>query len=158
MPSRDTTRRRQAVLDSLRELSAANDLLDAAVSDHLSLHRTDLRCLDYLSRFGPIPAGRLGEAVGLTSGALTIAVDRLQRAGYVERKADASDRRKVLVDLAPGAARVVNLFGRLRRTTLRQIAHYSDTDLELVHTFLQAAAHLLEDQARAVRQQTDGHS
>jgi DNA-binding MarR family transcriptional regulator len=68
------------VLEAVRALSAASGLLDAAVAAYLHLHGTDLRCLDYLARFGPVFARRLARAVGLSSEALTIAVDRLEQA------------------------------------------------------------------------------
>jgi DNA-binding MarR family transcriptional regulator len=134
----------------LRSLSAASDLLDAAVAEHLRMHRTDLRCLDYLARFGPVPAGRLGDAVGLTTGALTIAVDRLERAGHVQRRADPTDRRRVLVDLAKDASRVVALFGDLARATDRLLNAYSETELQLLDAFLNKASEALSAQAISI--------
>lgn len=128
---------KQAVLDGLRELSAADDLLNAAAAEYLCLHRTDLRCLDYLARNGPVPAGQLGNAVGLTSGALTIAVDRLERTGFVQRQSDAIDRRRVLVALAPAAQQATALFSELRAPLKRRISMYSETQLELLNAFLE---------------------
>src|SRR5579864_5678143 len=153
MSGRDSRRLRGAVLDSLRALSAANDRLDAAVSERLALHRTDMRCLDYLARFGPVPAGRLGDAVGLTSGALTIAVDRLERGGYVHRQPDPIDRRRVLVGLGPCSEQVLGLFAQVRRAALRQLARYSDKELELIDAFVRSATLALDEQARNVRKQ-----
>jgi DNA-binding MarR family transcriptional regulator len=147
MSSRRSSRRHLAVLEGLRALSAASDLLDSAVAEHLHMHRTDLRCLDYLARFGPVPAGRLAEAVGLSTGALTIAVDRLERAGYVRRRADSTDRRRVLVDLANDANRVVALFGDLARATDRMLNVYTETELQLLGAFLNAASEVLSAQA-----------
>lgn len=150
MSSRGSTPQRRAVLDGLRALSAASDLLDAAVAQHLHMHRTDLRCLDYLARFGPVSAGRLGEAVGLTSGALTIAVDRLETAGYVRRRADQSDRRRVVVQLDKRANRVVALFRNLGQATERLLDGYSEPELQLLSAFLGAASEALSNQATSV--------
>ncbi len=136
--------------DQYRDASVASDLLDAAVAEHLRMHRTDLRCLDYLAPFGPVPAGRLGDAVGLTTGALTIAVDRLDRAGYVQRRADPTDRRRILVDLAEDANRVVALFGDLARATNRMLIAYSETELQLLDAFLNKASEAPAAQAISI--------
>ncbi len=130
------------MLDNLRELSAADDLLNAAAAGYLCLHRTDLRCIDYLARSGPVSAGQLGAAVGLTSGALTIAVDRLEREGFVQRRADPVDRRRVLVALAPAADQVIALFAELRVPIKRRISTYSDAELELLNAFLDEMSRL----------------
>jgi DNA-binding MarR family transcriptional regulator len=137
-------------LQALRALSAASDLLDAAVARRLNLSRTDLRCLDYLSRTGPVPASQLAEAVGLTRGALTIAVDRLVRAGYVRRRADSVDRRSVLVQPTRKADQVVALFADVASATDRLVDSYAEADLEVLTTFLRAASEVLANQARVV--------
>jgi DNA-binding MarR family transcriptional regulator len=150
-----TRRRRQAVQDGLRSVSAASDLLDAAVAEYLCLHRTDLRCLDFLARVGPVPAGHLGVAVGLTSGALTIAVDRLHYLFSRRRQNDPDDRRRVLVALAPAAEQVVGLFADLRVQTQRRLATYSDPELQLLDTFLQDMSRALSEQAFAIWQRSN---
>jgi DNA-binding MarR family transcriptional regulator len=137
-------------LEALRGLSAASDLLDAAIAERLSISRTDLRCLDYLGRTGPVPASQLADAVGLTRGALTIAVDRLVHAGYVGRHADSSDRRRVLVQLTRKADQVIALFANLASATDRLLDSYSAADLDLLTAFLVAASEELANQASAV--------
>jgi DNA-binding MarR family transcriptional regulator len=137
-------------LEALRDVSAASDLLDAAVAQRLNMTRTDLRCLDYLARAGPVPASQLADAVGLTRGALTIAVDRQVHAGYVRRRADSSDRRRVLIQLTRKADRVIALFADLAAATDQLLRSYSETDLDLLTTFLTAASAALANQARAV--------
>lgn len=62
------------------------------------MNRTDVICLDILARLGTVPAGRLAEESRLTTGPVTAVLDRLERAGYVQRLADPSDRRRVLVE------------------------------------------------------------
>lgn len=90
-------------LAAVRALYDAFDAFDAAAAARLGLHRTDLTALTLLEH-GPRRAGDLGGALGLSSGAVTALIDRLERAGHVERKPDAADRRAVLVSLT-GAAR-----------------------------------------------------
>ena len=137
-------------MEALRGLSAASDLLDAAIAERLNISRTDLRCLDYLWRTGPVPASQLADAVGLTRGALTIAVDRLVHAGYVRRHADSADRRRVLVQLTRKADQVIALFADLASATDRLLDSYSAADLELLTAFLAAASEELANQASAV--------
>jgi DNA-binding MarR family transcriptional regulator len=69
-----------------------------AVADVLGLHITDHKCLDYIHRFGAMPAGKLAELTGLTTGAVTGIIDRLEKAGYARRANDPKDRRRTIVE------------------------------------------------------------
>jgi DNA-binding MarR family transcriptional regulator len=71
------------------------------MAERLGVSNTDLQCLDIIALRGPISAGDLARASGLTTGAITGLVDRLERAGLARRKADASDRRKVMLRVTP---------------------------------------------------------
>jgi DNA-binding MarR family transcriptional regulator len=93
----------EELIREVRRSQTATDRFDQAVADALGLNRTDMRCLDVLEREGAVTAGRLAEATGLTSGAMTTALDRLERAGYAERVRDVEDRRRVLVRVTPAA-------------------------------------------------------
>ena len=70
-----------AVGDAVQAFQDATDEVDDAVSRRLGLNRTDLRCLSVLSRSGTVTASALAEASGLTRGAMTTALDRLEQAG-----------------------------------------------------------------------------
>ncbi|HTY95816.1 MAG TPA: MarR family transcriptional regulator [Solirubrobacteraceae bacterium] len=91
----------EQLVTEVRRSQVATDRFDQAVGDALGVNRTDMRCMDILEREGPLPAGRLAEAAGLTSGAMTTAVDRLERAGFARRVRDEGDRRRVLIELTP---------------------------------------------------------
>lgn len=93
------------LISEVRSSQNATDRFDQAVADALGLNRTDTRCLDVLEREGSVTAGRLAAAAGLTTGAMTTALDRLEKAGYARRVRDAVDRRRVLVELTPQALR-----------------------------------------------------
>ena len=85
-----TSRKRQIfeeLVYEIRRSQAATDRYDEAVADAIGLNRTDMRCLDVIQREGPVPAGRLADETGLTTGAITTVLDRLERAGYAKRKA-----------------------------------------------------------------------
>ena len=66
----------------MRAAQAPIDQLDDAACRALGINRTDGRCLDIIDREGPVPAGRLAEASGLTTAAVTAVIDRLEKAGY----------------------------------------------------------------------------
>src|SRR5919201_431152 len=80
-----------------RELSAHTVMFHTAVVQRLHLHVSDHKAFDFILRRGPGSAGELAKITGLTSGAVTGVIDRLEKAGFVERVPDPEDRRKVLV-------------------------------------------------------------
>src|SRR6266540_2243925 len=103
-----SSRKRQIfeeLIDEVRRSQNATDRFDHAVADAIGLNRTDMRCLDVIDREGPVTAGRLAEETGLTTGAITTVLDRLERAGHARRVRDPGDRRRVLVELTPEARR-----------------------------------------------------
>ncbi len=79
-------------------LSSANSVMfSQAVAAKVGIHSTDNESLDYLLLNGPATAGQLSELTGLTTGAVTAMIDRLEAAGYVRREHDKADRRRVIV-------------------------------------------------------------
>ena len=89
------------VTREMRLMSSFDALLAQAIADRIGMHSTDIETLDLLSVLGPMTAGRLAELTGLSTGATTRLVDRLVRAGYVERRSDPGDRRRVIVEPVP---------------------------------------------------------
>ncbi len=77
----------------------AYDMFDEAVGRLLGSNRTDARCADIIQRFGRMTAGELASRAGLSTGAVTTVIDRLEKAGIAQRVADPKDRRKVYVEL-----------------------------------------------------------
>ena len=92
---------RSGLLDELqqagRRLSLATIMFHQAVADRLGLNPTDHKCIDLLASAGWTTAGELAEATGLTTGAITGVIDRLEAAGFVRREDDPNDRRRVIV-------------------------------------------------------------
>jgi DNA-binding MarR family transcriptional regulator len=84
-----------------REFSTAIVVFHEAVGMLLGLSAVERKCIDVLRRLGPVTAGTIGEHTGLTTGAVTGLMDRLEKAGYVQRTRDPQDRRKVVVQLLP---------------------------------------------------------
>ena len=73
-------------------------------TEDVGVNPTDFGSLCLLLLHGPAPAGRLAELTGLTTGAVTGVIDRLEKGGFVRRELDPADRRKVIV--VPDAERV----------------------------------------------------
>src|ERR687884_840498 len=88
----------QVIIEKFREMSTETIMFHQAVADVLGLHITDHKCLDFIYRFGAMPAGKLAELTGLTTGAVTGIIDRLEEAGYVRRINDPKDRRRTIVE------------------------------------------------------------
>lgn len=127
----------------LRRLAAAGPqvatdsvLLHQTVADHLDLHVTDLRCLQRLAERGVATAGELAVATGLTTGAVTRMIDRLERAGYVHREHGKDDRRRVLI--RPDDARTAEIgriYADLANAWQALLQGYSDEELQLLADF-----------------------
>ncbi len=84
-----------------RAYQTSNDNFDQAVADHVGMNRTDMRCIDLIDQAGGMTAGELARAAGLTTGAVTAVIDRLEKAGMARRVADPSDRRRVRLEVTP---------------------------------------------------------
>ena len=132
----------------VRRSQAATDRYDQAVADAIGLNRTDLRCLDVIQREWPVPAGRLAEQTGLTTGAITTVLDRLERAGYARRVRDQNDRRRVLVeptlDALEGAG---DLYAEHIALSERSYKRYSEKELELLLGWVREGRELNEREA-----------
>src|SRR5918997_2875361 len=102
----------------MQKLIAEVVLFNQAVADRLGMNPTDLQCLNMLLEAGPVAAGRLAEETGLTTGAVTGVIDRLERAGYAWRERDPKDKRRVAVHPPPGRGRGESgaAFASLRRS------------------------------------------
>jgi DNA-binding MarR family transcriptional regulator len=121
---------------ALRASGAQNTLFTHAIAERLGISTSDLECLDIIQLRGPVTAGELAAATGLTTGAITGLIDRLEKAGFAERERDSEDRRKVLVRLAPRAAsRIAPMFGSLQRAMDGLLSSYSQRELELLLDF-----------------------
>ncbi len=141
------------LIDEVRRSQSATDRFDQAVADALGLNRTDMRCLDLLEREGAVSAGRLAEATGLTSGAMTTALDRLEAAGYARRVRDDEDRRRVLVELSPKAQGIAERFySEHMAQSQRLYERYSASQLELLLGFVREGRQFNEREAAQLEQ------
>lgn len=143
-----------AVTVAARRQHAAYTLFNQAMADRLGLHPTDLQCVSLLGlEPEPLTTGEIAELTGLTSGSATRLVDRLERAGLVERRPDAHDRRRTRVSLtarrspeteaaweAPGSA-----FADL-------LAEFTDEELAVIERYLRHSTRVGSAQAARLRE------
>ncbi len=122
-----------------------------AVADRLRLNPTDHKTLLFLMG-SPKTAGELAELTGLTTGAMTAAVDRLEKAGYVRRLPDPNDRRRVTVEIIPkNCKKVIKLFEPLARAMAELESQYTQTELELIRGYLNRAGEVLFQETRRLK-------
>ena len=126
----------QELEHAMRRASGIGSIFSQAVADYAGVSSSDLECLDFLNLEGRATAGRLAEVTGLTTGAITGVVDRLEKAGFVRRERDDNDRRKVFIALIPeNIARIGALYEHMQRAMLKNWEAYSDNDLRLLLRF-----------------------
>jgi DNA-binding MarR family transcriptional regulator len=110
---------------------------DNLAAKRLGVNETDLHCLNIIENSGGVTAGELADQAGLTSGAVTGVVDRLERVGYARRVRDRDDRRRVKVEVTPRFyERADRIWGPLRADWGEALAGFTAAELERVTEFL----------------------
>jgi len=97
----------EELTDSLQHFGLERDRMRAAVARHAGISCTDLDALEHLEADGPLTQRELGDRLSLTSGAITMLVDRLEQAGWVARRKHPTDRRYLLIELTPAALEAI---------------------------------------------------
>jgi DNA-binding MarR family transcriptional regulator len=140
-----------ALSHEVRAGQVAVDQMDDAACRALGINRTDGRCMDVIDREGPVAAGRLAEASGLTTAAVTAVIDRLERAGYARRVGDPKDRRRVLVELTPLARERAGAIWGPHAFFVEMLSGYTIEELELLREFHRVGREFNERRAAEVR-------
>lgn len=128
-------------------MTAQSVLIGDAVSARFGLNSTDLECLDLALLSGGATAGEIARATGLTTGAVTGVIDRLEAAGYVRREQDPDDRRKVVVHALPAMTRrIAPVYESLQREMTKLWSRYGDAELAVILDFLTRSCDLAVDE------------
>lgn len=135
--------------DEVRASQRATDTVDELIAEHLGINRTDARCLDILDQHGPMTAGQLAAQSGLSTGAVTAVIDRLERGGYASRFPDAHDRRRVFVRLTPKTTELSweLMGGPMSEAARPLIERYSESELQLLLEFTRRGREVQERHA-----------
>jgi DNA-binding MarR family transcriptional regulator len=136
-----------------RELGARSILFHQAIANIAGVSVTDLKCLDYIDRAEDVTAGDLARLTGLTTGAITAAIDRLENAGLARRERSRTDRRKVFIRLceSPAMARIAPFYEALGRESAQMLGRYTTAELETIKDFCERCIEIMRRQTEAVR-------
>ena len=142
------------LLGEIRRSQAANQRFDRAVADAVGLNLTDMGCIDVLSQEGPMTAGQLAQHTGLSSGAMTTALDRLEASGFARRVRDEQDRRRVLVELTAAVSVLDGFFTEHVEMSRRLYREHTEQEMRLLLTFVRRGRVFNERRAAEVEAQT----
>ncbi len=135
----------KALILASRRIHGAIDAIDYAISEHLGIHRNDLRALNLLEN-GPLSPRIIGESIGLTSGSVTALIDRLEKADFVTRRPSKTDRRSIEIGIAQHRyAEIASLYRQCADSLMRKFGDQKDSQLK-------ASAEVLSDFAAAMEQ------
>ncbi|HLG95065.1 MAG TPA: MarR family transcriptional regulator [Bryobacteraceae bacterium] len=137
LSTENCARLRDEINRLIRQSIAGSILFNQSVADRFQLRLTDMQCLNILDLLGPVTPGKLAECTGLTTGGVTVMLDRLEKAKFVKREPNPSDRRSLLIRVNPRKLRPVNaLYAGINRQLDAVFAETSESELQAVARFL----------------------
>jgi DNA-binding MarR family transcriptional regulator len=152
--AKDTPRGRleAELIEELRGSQSATHQMDEAAARAMGINATDGQCLDIVDRRGRITAGGLAHEAGLTTGAITAVLDRLEERGFLRRVPDPGDRRRVLVEATDKQRReAMRLYGPLKEMSADWLDRRGDEELRLLIEFCRISREVNERRAAEIR-------
>lgn len=142
----------QELLDASKQQSTLTILYHQAVAKYLDLNITDHKCLDIVLGMGKATAGQLAELTGLTTGAITSVLNRLEKAGFVRRVKDLNDLRMVIVEpVYANLYEVKAVFAPLTEDMTKLYARYSPDELRVILDYMKRSNQILVRQSEELR-------
>ena len=143
---------KKRALMAVRDYGVNLTLFRNAMSEWAGLNVTDMECLRLLFQKGVATPSELSRFTGLTSGATTAMLDRLEKAGLIERRPNPDDRRGALITPAKSSAeKAASWFTSARTAQDELISSYSESDLEIVADVFERFAKLWDDERKKVQ-------
>jgi DNA-binding MarR family transcriptional regulator len=137
--------------NAVRAMQRATDSMDQATTDYCGINRTDGHCLDLLHERGAMTAGQLAEHAGLSPGAITTVLDRLEAHDYVRRVRDPADRRRVMVEITERMLEITErLYGPLAQAVV-WLRRYSEEELSAILEFVVKSTEVQQERAAEIR-------
>jgi DNA-binding MarR family transcriptional regulator len=149
--------RKQHLIDELitefRVSGNQDDAFDNLAAQRLGVNETDLHCLNIIQNSGGVTAGELANQAGLTTGAVTGVIDRLEKVGYARRVHDPGDRRRVQLEVTPKFyARAEKIWGPVAKQWSATLSReFSAEELERITEFLRATNEITRKQMERLR-------
>ena len=144
MPRRSKKDQIAELIREFRTSGNQDDAFDSLAAERLGVSETDLRCLNIIENSRGLGAGELATEAGLTAGAVTGVIDRLERVGYARRVPDPGDRRRIRLEVTPAFYRSADrIWGPMAadwRSTLSR--RFTIDELERITAFLRATNEL----------------
>ncbi len=154
--------RRELVRDvgiAVRKMGAQSVVTSQIVAARFGLHTTDLEVLDHVFLQPDITAGELSRSTGLSPGSMTALLDRLVRAGYIERRHDPADRRRVRVRVREETiAPIKAVYAPIQQKMLGLWSTYDAPQLRVIIDFLTRSTDLAVACASEIQRQAKGPS
>jgi DNA-binding MarR family transcriptional regulator len=138
-----------------RRISTQTVFLHQAIAQTVGLNATDTKCIDLILSHPErtMTAGELSERTGLTTGAITHIVDRLEKRRFVTRIRDRQDRRKVLVQVRLKSLEpLIPKYEEVGKAYMALAEEYSDDDLAVICDYMGRASAISEQEVANVVQ------
>ena len=149
----------QELENAMRIVSSQGAMFAKMVADRAGISSADMDCIDFVNVEGRMTAGRLAELTGLTTGAITGVVDRLEKAGFVRRERDESDRRKVfIVPVLEKMMQVGRPYELVQRAMAKQCAAYTDAELKFLIRYGTESYQSMLDATTKLRDQVEAEA
>jgi len=127
----------------IRKFLASGIFFNAQAAERVGMSLTDMQMLHMLQLYGPATPSKLATYTGLSSGGVTVALDRLEKAGYIRREANPADRRSLLIKMVPTKLRkLAGMYESIESETRRLLATLPERDLEAVVRFFETLAEM----------------
>ena len=156
--TRGVDRKRELAVELLmagRDMGTHAIIFHQSVADRLGLNPTDHKCLDLLHRRENATAGDLAEWTGLTTGAITGVIDRLEKTGFVRREPHPDDRRKIIVrPICEKLSEVAALFKSLAEGMSEVCDRFTQAELRVILEYLTHSAEVFRRETQRL-QSTD---
>lgn len=146
------TELKQRALMAVRDYGVNLTLFRNAMSEWAGLNATDMECLRLLFQKGIATPSELARHTGLTSGATTAMLDRLEKAGLIERRPNPNDRRGTLVVPAKSASeKMASWFESARNAQDELISSYSESELEIIADVFERFTKLWDEERKKIQ-------
>jgi DNA-binding MarR family transcriptional regulator len=139
-----------------RQYSDASIFMHEAIARKAGLSGADHKYLGLILQHNELTAGDLAKLTGLTTGAVTGLIDRLEKKRLVKRQFVKDDRRKVIIvpNVVNSMKLLQPLFSKLQNKTTTLIATFSDTEIQTIERYFTEATTIMNEIANDLNNKT----